>query len=79
MTDLDSSKFPGLDFITVVILKNCETQYSYIPLLPLPLSLLLPLLLLLLLLKDFFLLSINLQKTHVFKISVTTRKISPTI
>ena len=80
MTDLDSSKFPGLDFITVVILKNCETQYSYIPLLPLPLSLLLPLLLLLLLLlKDFFLLSINLQKIHVFKISVTTRKISPTI
>ena len=76
MTDLDSSKFPGLDFITVVIL----TQYSYIPLLPLPLSLLLPLLLLLLLLlKDFFLLSINLQKIHVFKISVTTRKISPTI
>ena len=78
MTDLDSSKFPGLDFITVVILKNCETQYSYIPLLPLPLSLLLPLLLLLLL-RDFFLLSINLQKIHVFKISVTTRKISPTI
>ena len=82
MTDLDSSKFPGLDFITVVILKNCETQYSYIPLLPLPLSLLLPLLLLLLLLlllRHFFLLSINLQKIHVFKISVTTRKISPTI
>ena len=78
MTDLDSSKFPGLDFITVVILKNCETQYSYIPLLPLPLSLLLPLLLLLLL-RHFFLLSINLQKIHVFKISVTTRKISPTI
>ena len=78
MTDLDSSKFPGLDFITVVILKNSETQYSYIPLLPLPLSLLLPLLLLLLL-RHFFLLSINLQKIHVFKISVTTRKISPTI
>ena len=30
ITNLDSSKAPGLDCIQVVVLKNCELQLSYI-------------------------------------------------
>ena len=30
MTNLDSSKAPGPDCIPLVVLKNCEPQFSYI-------------------------------------------------
>ena len=31
ITKLDSSKAPDLDYIPVVVLKNCEPELSYIP------------------------------------------------
>ena len=30
IANLDSSKVPGLDWIPVVVLKNCEPELSYI-------------------------------------------------